>query len=197
MVLFPAFTVRVTQTFIAACLFTVVTVSICHAATENIPSPKNTSNNTKAQPLVNVKSLRWSDLTPAQQLALAPLTAEWDNLGPIRKEKWLKIADKFSSMKADERRRAQEKMREWVKLTPEQRRTIRENYARAKKLAPVQKTEKWKKYQQLSDEKKKNLASAVTTKKQVTNLPSSAQSKQKIVETIKVPQKTMPEKRRQ
>ncbi|WP_194723556.1 DUF3106 domain-containing protein [Noviherbaspirillum malthae] len=114
----------------------------------------------------------WKDLTPAQQQALSPLAAEWDQLDGFRKNKWLAIGNKFSSMKPDEQQRVQERMRDWVKLTPEERRTARTNYARAKKLASEQKSEQWEKYQQLPEEQKKELADSPAPKKRVTTLPS-------------------------
>ncbi len=185
---------RARAILISACLITLFAMTIAkHVVAENAPI-LSTSNNTKTTSTTNGANLQWNNLTPAQQFALAPLAVEWKNMGPIRKEKWLKIANKFSSMKSDEQLRAQEKMREWIKLTPEQRQTVRENYARAKKLAPTQKTEKWEQYQQLPEEKKKNLAGAIVTKKQVTNLPSSSQSTQKTIQPIKTGPKIIPKK---
>jgi len=114
----------------------------------------------------------WKDLTPAQQQALSPLAGEWDQLDGFRKNKWLAIGNKFSSMKPDEQQRVQERMRDWVKLTPEERRTARTNYARAKQLASEQKSEQGEKYQQLPEEQKKELADSPAPKKRVTTLPS-------------------------
>jgi hypothetical protein len=125
----------------------------------------------KPQPIV--KPL-WADLTPAQQQALAPLASEWDKLDSFRKNKWLAIGNKFTSMKPDEQQRVQERMRDWVKLTPEQRRIARESYARAKKLNPDQKSAQWEQYQQLPEEQKKKLAADAASKKPVTTLPSPA-----------------------
>lgn len=124
----------------------------------------------------------WSDLTAAQQQALAPLAAEWNNLGSARKMKWLAIGNKYASMKPDEQQRVQERMREWIKLTPEQRRIARESYARAKKLNADQKSKHWEEYQQLSEEQKKKLAAAA--KKHVATLPPASQSKNKTVPPI-------------
>ena len=52
---------------------------------------------------------------------------------PVRKQKWLDIANRFASMKPDEQQRMHERMRDWVKLTPEERRLARENYTRPRK----------------------------------------------------------------
>jgi hypothetical protein len=126
----------------------------------------------------------WAELTPAQQQALVPLSAEWDKLELFRKKKWLEIAKKYSSMKPQDQLNMQTRMRDWVKLTPEQRRLARENYARAKKLNADQKTAQWQQYQQLPEEQKKKLATDAGSKKQVANLPA-AKSKNKTVAPIK------------
>ena len=100
----------------------------------------------------------WNELTPAQQSALAPLASEWSKFEAARKEKWLVIANKFATMPPAEQERTQERMRDWLKLTPAQRRSARENYARAKKLDADTKSAQWKQYQELSDEAKKKLS---------------------------------------
>jgi hypothetical protein len=129
----------------------------------------------------------WSALSRPQQIALEPLAGEWDRMEGVRKQKWLEIANRFSSMKPDEQARVHERMREWVKLTPEQRRVARENYTLSKKIGPGQKSEQWEKYQQLPEEQKKQLAddaASARAKKQVANLPSQAQSNVKRVAPI-------------
>lgn len=127
----------------------------------------------------------WTDLTAAQQQALAPLEAEWDKLGPARKSKWLAIGNKYASMKPDEQQRVQERMREWIKLTPEQRRIARESYARTKKLNADQKSQHWEQYQQLPEEQKQKLAADAAAKKRVATLPPASQGKNKTVPPIK------------
>ena len=133
---------------------------------------------TPSTPPTVVKPL-WAELNPAQQQALAPLASEWDTLDAVRKNKWLAIGNKFGSMKPEEQQRMQERMRDWVKLTPEQRRLARENYVRAKKLNPDQKSAQWEQYQQLPEEEKKKLAADAAAKKKVATLPPpGAQDKQ-------------------
>ena len=119
----------------------------------------------------------WQELTPAQKAALVPLQAEWDKMDSVRKQKWLDIGNRFAGMKPDEQQRVHERMREWVKLTPEQRRQARENYTLTKKIDKSAKSAKWDEYQQLPDEEKKKLAAAAAAAKkpQVTNLPPKAQ----------------------
>lgn len=136
-----------------------------------------------AAPSVNVPKAqppskpRWADLSPTQKQALAPLESEWDNLDTFRKNKWLVIGNKFASMKPDEQQRVQDRMRDWVRLTPEQRRMARENYLRAQKLKPDQKSAQWEQYQQLPEEQKKKLAADAAGKKHVATLPPPAQRK--------------------
>ena len=127
----------------------------------------------------------WKDLTPMQQQALEPLTAEWDKMEGLRKKKWLEIANRYSSMKPDEQQRLHERMREFIKLTPEQRRQVRQTYARTQKLDPGEKSAQWEQYQQLPEEQKQKLAAAANAKKQVANLPTPSQSKIKTVPPIK------------
>jgi hypothetical protein len=148
------------------------------------PAPKP---QTAARPL-------WTELTPAQQQALAPLATEWDKLDGLRKTKWLAIGNKYASMSPDEQQRVQERMRDWVKLTPEQRRVARESYARAKKLNRDQKSAQWQQYQQLPEEQKKKLAADSASKKHVATLPSASQSKAKPVPPIKSAPKPVLEK---
>lgn len=119
----------------------------------------------------------WKELTPPQQLALEPLRAEWDRLDGARKQKWLEIANRYSSMNTDMQQRVQERMRDWLKLTPEERRVVRENYTLSKKIDKSQKSAQWEEYQALPDEEKRKLAAEAALKKQVTNLPPTGQLK--------------------
>lgn len=119
----------------------------------------------------------WKDLTQPQQVALAPLLAEWDKMDTVRKQKWLEIANRFAGMKPEEQQRAHGRMREWLKLTPEERRVARENYTLSKKIDKSQKSAQWEQYQQLPEEEKRKLAAEAASKKQVTNLPAKAQPK--------------------
>ena len=102
---------------------------------------------------------------------------EWDQMEVARKQKWLEIANRYSSMKPDEQQRVQERMRAWLKLTPEERRVARENYTLSKKIDKGQKSAQWEQYQALPEEVKKKLAADAAIKKQVTNLPSKTQPK--------------------
>jgi len=119
----------------------------------------------------------WRSLTPAQQLALQPLQGEWDQMDSVRKQKWLQLANRFASMKPEEQQRVHDRMREWVKLTPAQRELARETYARARKIAPEQKTASWESYQQLPEDQKKKLAASAAGRKSTSVVPSQTSGK--------------------
>jgi len=130
----------------------------------------------------------WSDLKPAQQQALAPLEATWEELGPVRKEKWISIGNRLAKMNPDEKARVQERMREWVNLSPAERKAVRENFARAQKKAtpPGQRAAEWEQYQQLPEEAKRALAEAAAAKKnQVVKTPSPTQAATKTPAPVK------------
>jgi hypothetical protein len=135
---------------------------------------------TAAKPAALSKPL-WTELTPVQQEALAPLAADWDKLDGVRKKKWLLLTNRYASLTPEQQARMQERMREWVKLTPDERRVARESYSRTKKLEPDQKSAQWEEYQQLSDEQKKKLADDAIARKRVTNLPPAAPDKTKLI----------------
>jgi hypothetical protein len=119
----------------------------------------------------------WRSLNATQQLALQPLQAEWDQMDGVRKQKWLQLANRFGAMKPEEQQRVHERMREWAKLTPAQRELARETYARARKIAPEQKTASWESYQLLPDEQKMKLAASVAGRKRTSVVPSQASGK--------------------
>ena len=114
----------------------------------------------------------WSELTPAQQVALSPLKGEWNTLESVRKQKWLEIANRFSSMQPGEQQRMHDRMRDWVKLTPAQRKVARENYARVKKIDKDQRSAKWEQYQQLPEEQKQKLAADAARKRKAGAAPA-------------------------
>lgn len=167
-----------------AAVYSIVFLTIATTVHSAGTSSNGSAANTQKAPSKQAIKPTWIELTPAQQQALAPLSSEWDKLDGFRKKKWLEIGDKFAAMKPDEQARVQQRMREWAKLTPEQRRVARESYARAKKLNPDQKSAQWQQYQQLSEDQKKKLAADASRKPHIANLPS-AQSKTKIVPPIR------------
>ncbi len=151
----------------------VAALCLSHAATARQAAPAAAA--VKA-PVTLDKPL-WKELSRPQQVALDPLQREWDTMEGVRKQKWLEIANRYSSMKPDEQQRVQERMRAWIKMTPEERRVVRENYTMSKKLDKSQKSAQWEQYQQLPEEEKRKLAADAATKKGVTALPPKSQPK--------------------
>lgn len=138
-------------------------------------APADAVAQTPATPAVLEKPL-WKELSKPQQVALEPLAAEWDRMDSARKQKWIDIANRYSSMKPDEQQRVHERMRDWLKLTPEERRVVRQNYTMSKKIDKSQKASQWEQYQQLPEEEKRKLAAEAAVKKQqITNLPPKTQ----------------------
>lgn len=126
-------------------------------------------------PVAAVEKPTWKELTRPQQAALQPLQNEWDGMEGLRKQKWLDIANRFGAMKPDEQQRLHERMRAWLKMTPQERRLVRENYTMTQKLDKSEKSVQWEQYQQLPEEEKRRLAAEAAAKKQVTNLPPKTQ----------------------
>ncbi|MEO8600156.1 MAG: DUF3106 domain-containing protein [bacterium] len=131
---------------------------------------QNTSTTVVSTASKSVTKSGWATLSAQQQQALAPLSADWDNLDAPRQKKWLEIGNKFPSLKPEERIRVQNRMRTWIALSPEQRRIARENFRRAKKINSNQKNTHWQEYQQLPDAQKKRLAAVGASKKRVATL---------------------------
>lgn len=107
------------------------------------------------------KSPSWSELTLAQQQILKPLAGEWDSLDATRRAKWLGIAKRYPKMTPIGQKRVQTRMAAWVKLSPDQRRTAREQYRTIGKLPPEKRQvvkQQWAEYQRLPDDVKKRLA---------------------------------------
>ena len=110
-----------------------------------------------SRPLVATKP-EWKELTLAQQSALQPLAAIWNPLSESHKRKWLAISSNFDKLPRAEQGKLQERMTEWVTLSPVQRNQARLNFAKTTELSPAEKQAKWEAYQALSAEEKKKLA---------------------------------------
>ena len=100
----------------------------------------------------------WSALTPAQRAALSPLEPEWAGIDGLRKQKWLDIANRMPKMPADERQRIQQRMREWVKLSPQERGQARLHYQETRRITPQERQERWEAYQALPPEQRRQFA---------------------------------------
>jgi hypothetical protein len=102
---------------------------------------------------------RWGELTASQRRVLAPLAADWnDGIDSRGKERWLDVAARFPRMPADEQQRATQRMVEWAHMTVAQRTQARANYQAMSDVSRAEREARWKAYQALPDEKKRELA---------------------------------------
>ncbi|CAB3785733.1 DUF3106 domain-containing protein [Pararobbsia alpina] len=104
--------------------------------------------------------LSWARLSADQHEALAPFAHDWDKFDDDRKRRWIKIASRYKKMSPDAQKRLHGRMHEWLSMTPEQRRTARENYQLSKQVPVQQRENAWNAYQRLPEDQKKTLAAA-------------------------------------
>jgi hypothetical protein len=129
------------------------------SAAARSPALKTTSSASKPNNKAVTKPL-WSDLTPAQQEALAPLGATWNTVSEVQKRKWLALSENYPRMSTAEQDKLHSRMSEWAALSPHQRTQARLNFAETQQLAPGDKRAKWEAYQKLSPEEKRKLAAS-------------------------------------
>ncbi|MBY4895735.1 DUF3106 domain-containing protein [Cupriavidus sp. AU9028] len=117
----------------------------------------------------------WAQLSPAQRELLAPLAADWNSLSEVNRRKWLRIAARAEALDPAEKTRLQQRMAEWVRMTPEQRRLARENFQIHRTVPTERKAQAWDRYQQLPEDRKRELAKTepATRPGAVTALPSA------------------------
>ena len=101
---------------------------------------------------------KWSELSPGQRQALAPLANDWDSIDGRGKERWLGVAGRFPKMPPAEQARANQRMGEWARMTPQQRTQARINFQDARELPRQEREERWKAYQALPEDQKREFA---------------------------------------
>jgi len=101
---------------------------------------------------------RWSDLSAAHRRVLAPLSGDWNALDARSKERWIDVAGRFPKMPADEQQRANQRMGEWAHMTVAQRMQARMNFQETRGVSKEEREARWKAYQALPEEKKRELA---------------------------------------
>ena len=100
----------------------------------------------------------WSELTPVQKSALAPLQSSWTGINSGQKRKWIAMSANFANLTPSEKATMHGRMTEWTALGPEQRRQARLNFAQTKDVPVDEKKAQWQAYQALSPEQKRQLA---------------------------------------
>jgi len=113
----------------------------------------------------------WNELNPAHRKVLAPLANDWNSLDARSKERWIDVAGRYPKMKPDEQQRANQRMGEWSHMTVAQRTQARMNFQEARSLSKEEREARWKAYQALPEEKKRELAA-----KRVAALPAGGAS---------------------
>ena len=120
----------------------------------------------------------WKQLKTHEQRALAPLAAQWGVLTETQRSKWLAIAQHFDKLTPAEQQVMQNRMTEWVSLSPTQRNQARLNFNTVQGLSKDEKKTRWDEYQALSDEDKRKLSSGLLAPAKTaapTSKPSSAE----------------------
>src|SRR6185436_2497865 len=100
-------------------------------------APKVAAKKPAAKPAAKAKAMArpaWAELTAEQQKTLAPLKADWESLETERRRKWIGIAKRYPTMKAEEQ--ARETYKQIVKAPPEQRDRLRQQWAEYQQLSP-------------------------------------------------------------
>lgn len=118
----------------------------------------------------------WSQLSPAQQGALAPLQRDWDQLDGPRKQKWLEVASRFGAMSPQRQQRVRERMNEWARMSPAQRSEARLNYQQSKKVPSQDRQARWEAYQALTPQERAALAASRAKPSDRTLKPGPVQS---------------------
>jgi hypothetical protein len=129
--------------------------------------------------------LSWANLTDAEHVALAPFAGEWDSFSDERKRKWIKIASRYAKMSPEAQKRLHDRMTEWVRMTPDQRRVARENYQVSKQVSREARQKAWKAYQQLPEDQKERLAATERKRRPtVVSAPPSGKTELKDIDRL-------------
>lgn len=135
------------------------------------------AGNAYAQPRNSTsEALAWRKLNAQQRTALAPLSGEWASMSEFRKQKWLGIARQYARRSPIQQARMQDRMREWVMLTPAQREIVRNQFKVLQSVPSETRNElgrKWLEYSALPPEEKRRLAETAPHNK-VTAIPTEA-----------------------
>lgn len=146
-----------------------VTVQTSFAQVAPAPQPAAPSSSARAGIKPAAAGLVWSQLTPSQQQALAPLAPTWNTgMSEPQKRKWLEISKNYSGLAPQAQATLNSRMKEWAALSPQERAQARLNFGKinetARELTPEEKKAKWEAYQALTPEEKQKLAATASPK---------------------------------
>ena len=123
-----------------------------------MPSRRSTwhaSRPPSAKPAAKAKAQArpaWAELTAEQQKILAPLKADWESLDPERRRKWIGIAKRYPTMKAEEQERVSGACSAGPRSRPSSAAQARESYKQIVKAPPEKRAklrQQWAEYQSL------------------------------------------------
>jgi hypothetical protein len=78
----------------------------------------------------------WKDLGEAERQVLAPLKDEWPKFDPVHKRKWVSIAKEQPTLSLYQQWQLKNRIREWAKLSPDQREAARARYKDFEQVPP-------------------------------------------------------------
>jgi hypothetical protein len=133
-----------------------IVASTAFAAPAGHPAPSSGASAGVARP--EAGGPLWAELGPGQRKVLAPLAADWNGLDARSKERWIDVAGRYHKMKPDEQQRANQRMGEWAHMSVAERTQARMNFQEASSLSREEREARWKAYQALPDEQKRELA---------------------------------------
>ncbi len=145
---------RLLESLAAAALVAAAGFCACAAVAGQAAGPSATS--LQARP--DAGGTRWADLSPAHRKVLAPLAGDWNGLDARSKERWIDVAGRYPKMAPDEQQRANQRMGEWARMTVAERTQARMNFQETRSLSKEEREARWKAYQALPEDKKRELA---------------------------------------
>lgn len=78
----------------------------------------------------------WGNLSPNEKKVLAPLKKSWNKLPVARQQRMKKSADRLAGMSAQDRIKAQTRLKQWKKLGPTKKKRILKSMEKFEKLSP-------------------------------------------------------------
>ena len=125
----------------------------------------------------STRGLAWSKLTSSQREALAPLEPNWPEMEEHRRRKWVKIADRFHQLNAEQQATAQERMLEWASLPASDRLQARAAFGGVTEaIAEDVRVMKWNEYQKLGPQEKQRLIELAQQKVAQAGTPNDSSS---------------------
>ena len=112
----------------------------------------------------------WIALTDEQKSVLTPLHDEWQTMDAFRRKKWIGIANRYAGMSEVEQASIQRNMKEWAKLSSDERKLAREQYRKLKKIEPEKRQavkREWEEYSALPQVTREHMRDIAPRKPQV------------------------------